>query len=95
MVSLELVKSSNASITKQLPPGLVAVFVGGTSGIGEVTLKLLAKLATEPKIYIVGRSAAAAARIIAECRTLNPGGEYIFLHVRVCFLRIGSRSSVS
>jgi NADP-dependent 3-hydroxy acid dehydrogenase YdfG len=79
MVALDIVKASNATLPKELLPDLVAVFVGGTSGIGEITLKLLAKQVIRPKIYIVGRSAEAAARIIAECRTLNPDGEYIFI----------------
>jgi NAD(P)-dependent dehydrogenase (short-subunit alcohol dehydrogenase family) len=87
MVALDLVRASNASIPKQLPPRLVAIFVGGTSGIGEATLKLLAKLATKPKIYLVGRSSEAAARIIAECRTLNPEGQYVFIQADLTLLR--------
>ena len=79
MVPLPVVLASNATIPKTLAPGLVAVFAGGTSGIGEETLKTLAKLSVKPKFYIVGRSTSAAERIIAECRVLNPDGEYVFL----------------
>lgn len=35
--------------------GLVAVFVGGTGGIGEGTAKELFAKTTRPKAYIVGR----------------------------------------
>jgi short-subunit dehydrogenase len=79
MVSLSIVQSSNATIPQLLPPSLVAVFVGGTSGIGEATVKRFAKLAVKPRIYIAGRSREAAEHTIAECRTSNPDGEYIFI----------------
>lgn len=79
MVGINLVNASNALIPTVLPPGLVAVFAGGTAGIGEATLKLFTKLAVKPRAYIIGRSQAAAERIIAECRVLNPDGEFIFL----------------
>lgn len=87
MVALDAVKASNATVAKQLPAGLVAVFVGGTSGIGEFSLKGLAKYAVKPTIYIVGRNVEAAARIIAECRTLNPDGEYFFIQKSLGLLR--------
>ena len=38
MVSLEAIRESNARITSELPAGVVAVFFGATSGIGETTL---------------------------------------------------------
>ncbi|KAF2420754.1 NAD(P)-binding protein [Tothia fuscella] len=78
MVSLSLIKKSNATIPDHLPPSLVAIFVGGTSGIGEATLKLFTKSTSKPHIYIIGRSLSSAERIIAECRTLNPSGNYEF-----------------
>jgi NADP-dependent 3-hydroxy acid dehydrogenase YdfG len=87
MVALDVVKASNATLPKELPPGIVGVFVGGTSGIGEATLKVLAKQAVQPKIYIIGRSAEAAARIIAECRILNADGEYIFIQKSLTLLK--------
>ncbi|KAK8053326.1 hypothetical protein PG996_012627 [Apiospora saccharicola] len=59
MVSFEAIRASNAQISTALLPGLVAVFVGATSGIGETTLKQLAKRAPQPRIYF---SAAAEPR---------------------------------
>jgi NAD(P)-dependent dehydrogenase (short-subunit alcohol dehydrogenase family) len=79
MVSLKDVKESNSRIATDLPPGLVPVFVGATSGIGEYALKAFARYASKPRIYFVGRSQEAGARITDECKELNPGGEYIFL----------------
>ncbi|RDW71426.1 hypothetical protein BP6252_07989 [Coleophoma cylindrospora] len=88
MVSLSAVQSSNSLIPSTLPRGLVAVFVGGTSGIGESTLKKFAKLSITPRIYIIGRSQEAGERIEAECRLLNPEGVYIFIQADVSLIRV-------
>jgi NADP-dependent 3-hydroxy acid dehydrogenase YdfG len=56
MVSLSDIQSSNSRIASTLPRGLVAVFVGATSGIGETTLKQFAKHAHQPRVYFIGRS---------------------------------------
>ncbi|KAH8646983.1 hypothetical protein BGZ60DRAFT_535502 [Tricladium varicosporioides] len=82
MVPLDVVKASNAQL-RELGPGLVALFVGGTSGIGEFTLKAFVSNTVSPRVYIVGRSLPAAERIIAECKTLNEGGEVEFLKADV------------
>ncbi|KAJ5196186.1 hypothetical protein N7449_006665 [Penicillium cf. viridicatum] len=87
MVSLPDVQSSNAQIANTLPPGLVAVFVGATNGIGEAALKEFARSARSPRAYFIGRSQEAAARITAECRQLNPEGEFIFIKADVSLIR--------
>ncbi|GAB1318452.1 Short-chain dehydrogenases/reductase [Madurella fahalii] len=87
MVSLEQMRASNARIPRSLPPGLVAVFVGGTSGIGETTMKKFAKHTVQPRIYFIGRSEQSAIRILAELQTLNPAGEYQFLQADVSLLQ--------
>jgi NAD(P)-dependent dehydrogenase (short-subunit alcohol dehydrogenase family) len=79
MVALDFVKASNASIPQNLPSDLVAVFVGGTSGVGEATLTLFTKSTRRPRIYIVGRSRDAAERIITKCRIDNSEGSYSFI----------------
>ena len=79
MVSYDFVKASNDQIATTLPARLTAVFAGGTSGLGEYTLKSFARHVKEPRIYFIGRSQVAADRIVAECRILNPKGEYVFL----------------
>ncbi|KAL8393666.1 hypothetical protein RB595_003414 [Gaeumannomyces hyphopodioides] len=87
MVKLADVKASNARIATELPPGLVAVFVGGTSGLGEYSVLAFAKHALRPKIYIIGRSQTAADRIIAECEKLNPEGQYAFMQTDASLLK--------
>ncbi|MCJ1420982.1 hypothetical protein MMC32_007344 [Xylographa parallela] len=79
MVSLTDVQASNSSIASSLPAGLVAVFVGATSGIGEYTLLQFAKYARQPRVYFVGRSQEAGDRIAAACKALNPDGQYTFI----------------
>ncbi|KAF2667619.1 hypothetical protein BT63DRAFT_447443 [Microthyrium microscopicum] len=87
MVSLHLIESSNNQIKSTLPPGLVAVFVGATNGIGETTVKQFAKHATKPRVYIIGRSQEAGDRIVAECKELNPEGTFIFLQRDTSLIR--------
>lgn len=87
MVALEQIRSSNSKIATALRPGLVAVFTGATSGIGETSLKQFAKNAVKPRIYFVGRSKESGNRICTELQKLNPGGEYIYISVDVSQLR--------
>lgn len=87
MVTLEQMRSSNARIAESLPAGLVAVFVGGTSGIGESTMKQLARRIVQPRIYFIGRSERAAARITAELTALNPSGKYRFIRADLSLLQ--------
>lgn len=86
MVLLPKVIASNERIAHTFPDGLVAVFVGGTSGVGEYTLLKLAKYALKPQVYIVGRSQEAADRIIKECKQLNPGGKFEFIKSDISLL---------
>ena len=88
MVSLARVQSSNSLISSTLPPNLVAVFVGATSGIGEATLKQFAIHSHKPRVYFVGRSQDAANRIADECKALNSDGEYIFIKADVSLIRV-------
>lgn len=79
MVSLTDVQSSNSRLASALPPGLVAIFVGATRGIGETSLKEFAKHARKPRVYLIGRSQEAGDRVAAECKELNSEGEYVFM----------------
>ena len=87
MVSLTEVQSSNSRIASTLPSGLVAVFVGATSGVGETSLKQFAKHTRQSRVYFVGRSQEAGDRIAAECKSLNSEGEYIFIQADVSLIR--------
>lgn len=81
MVKLQKVLASNAQIPASLPKQLVAVFSGVTNGIGEVSVKTLAKYVVEPRIYLFARNQSSAERVIAECRQINPRGQYTFVQV--------------
>ncbi|TVY82123.1 Oxidoreductase andH [Lachnellula suecica] len=88
MVFLATIRTSNSLISSTLPPRLVAVFVGATSGIGETTLKKFAKYVVQPRLYFVGRSQDAADRILAECKVLNPEGKFTFMKADVSLIRV-------
>ena len=79
MVNYTDVKKSNSEISKTLPEGLVAVFIGATNGIGEYTLKEFARQAKSPRVYFIGRSKEAGTRIQQECSKLNPAGSFTFI----------------
>ena len=87
MVELSAIQASNSNLANNLPTGMVAVFVGATSGIGEYSLKAFAHQTKSPKLYFVGRSQDAANRIISECKELNNSGQYIFLKSDVSLLK--------
>lgn len=53
MVRIDTIRESNAKC-KDIHE-LVAVFVGGTGGIGESTAKELFLRTTKPRAYIIGR----------------------------------------
>ncbi|TVY89749.1 Short-chain dehydrogenase/reductase, partial [Lachnellula willkommii] len=79
MISLDAVKTANAALIKSQP--LVAVFVS-TSGIGTYVLHALASHANEGqglRAYIVARRKAAADKLISECQTLCPKGQFRFV----------------
>jgi NAD(P)-dependent dehydrogenase (short-subunit alcohol dehydrogenase family) len=83
MVAQGLIAASNAT----LPTHLTGVFVGGTSGIGEYTLKAFARHCQHPKAYFIGRSQAAADRILSELHAINGKGEYLFINSDVGLLK--------
>lgn len=87
MVALEVIRASNRRIATDLPAGLVAVFVGATSGIGETSLKQFIKHAKAPRVYFVGRSSSAADRIEKELKAMNKEGSYTFLKCEASLLK--------
>jgi len=86
MVDLASITESNSHLS-DLPSGLVAVFIGGTAGIGEITLKKFARNAIQPRAYLIGRSRSAAERIIASCNEINNEGKYIFIEADVSLIK--------
>ncbi|KAF2110204.1 hypothetical protein BDV96DRAFT_651350 [Lophiotrema nucula] len=86
MVGLPAIRTHNASL-KTLSPGLVGVFVGGTSGIGFSTAREFVRNVEAPHVYLVGRNQAEATRIIDELQKLNPSSQLNFIKSDVSLLR--------
>ncbi|RDW61782.1 uncharacterized protein DSM5745_10454 [Aspergillus mulundensis] len=86
MVSLDKIKQANSTL-KSYGPGLVGVFVGGTSGIGEATARSFVRHAVSPRIYLIGRNEAQASKIIADFKALNPESTTTFLKCEVSLLK--------
>ncbi|PLB45811.1 hypothetical protein P170DRAFT_414366 [Aspergillus steynii IBT 23096] len=86
MVNFKTVQAHNASL-KLLGPGLVGVFVGGTSGISLSTALAFARYTLSPKIYLIGRNQSAADHAIASIRTLNPSAQATFLQSDISLLK--------
>ncbi|KAL4877126.1 hypothetical protein BJY04DRAFT_198996 [Aspergillus karnatakaensis] len=86
MVALDAVKQSNANL-KAYGPGLVGVFVGGTSGIGESTARSFVRHATSPRVYLIGRSQERASVIIEELKKLNSESKIEFVKADVSLLK--------
>ncbi|EPS39950.1 hypothetical protein H072_6406 [Dactylellina haptotyla CBS 200.50] len=87
MVAIETIKSSNAALKGKLPAGLVALFVGATSGIGEQTLRTFYQNAPSPRVYFIGRSQSSADRIISSLKPLNPDGHLEFIQADLTLLK--------
>lgn len=86
MVALQAIRKSNARIS-DLPEGLVALFLGATSGIGQSTVIQLAQVAVRPRIYIVARRASATKGLIEELKQKNQGGTYTIIEKDVSLIR--------
>ncbi|KAF1975561.1 hypothetical protein BU23DRAFT_552498 [Bimuria novae-zelandiae CBS 107.79] len=86
MVSLADVRAHNATL-KSLAPNLVAIFVGGTSGISHYTALEFARNTRSPHIYLVGRNQTAAANITAELKSINSSSTVEFIKKDVSLLR--------
>lgn len=87
MVALETVQNSNSQLAQAYPEGLVAVFAGATSGIGEIALRNFVQHTSKPRIYIIGRSQEACDRIDVDLKNINPQGKYIFMKSDLSLLR--------
>lgn len=85
MVGLESVRKANDSLGSALPR-LVALFVGGSSGIGRSTLRQLALNHHAPTAYIVGRSENKAKPLLSELGQINPRGSFNFIEADVSLM---------
>ena len=87
MVSYKEIQASNALINDATVPR-VAVFVGGTSGIGKFTVRALVATGTSVRIYLVGRkiSEERTHAFIQELYAINPKAEVIWTEGDVSLL---------
>ncbi|UPK91050.1 hypothetical protein LCI18_001985 [Fusarium solani-melongenae] len=87
MVSYTEIKASNSVINDVTAPS-VAVFVGGTSGIGKLTVKALVATGSNIRIYLIGRKSSEerSHAFIEELRVANPKAEVIWTEGDVSLL---------
>ncbi|KAH8430541.1 uncharacterized protein LDX57_008205 [Aspergillus melleus] len=87
MVSITAVRDNNCAIPRLYGSNLVAVFVGGTSGIGESTARAFIRNTTASRAYLIGRDQTRASRIIDELRQIKPDSRIEFIKADVSLLR--------
>ena len=87
MVSYKEIQASNALINDATAPR-VAVFVGGTSGIGKFTVRALVATAASVRIYLVGRKSSEERMhaFIQELHAINPKAEVIWTEGEIALL---------
>lgn len=73
MASIDKIIEQNKGVKDDVE-GPVAVFVGGTSGVGEYTAYNFAKYTNDPTIYIIGRNETAGQAVLKKLKEINPSG---------------------
>lgn len=87
MVTYKEIQASNALINDATAPR-VSVFVGGTSGIGKITLKALVETGASMRIYLVGRKSSQERTniFIQELHAINPKAEILWTEGEISLL---------
>ncbi|KAM0552411.1 hypothetical protein ACHAPJ_007971 [Fusarium lateritium] len=87
MPSYQSIQASNVLISG-IKSRLVAVFVGGTSGIGKATIKALAATGAETRIHVIGRQASKnrMSAFIQELQPVNSKAEFIWTGAEISLL---------
>ena len=87
MVNISLIRKSNSQIDESSAPR-VAVFVGGTSGIGKITLAEIAGIGTDFKAYVIGRkeSEHSLKPLHEELHQANPNANLVWVEGQVSLL---------
>lgn len=86
MVAIQAIRKSNARIS-ELPEGLIALFIGATSGIGQQAMIQFAEHARKPRIYFAARKASAQADLLKELKEKNSEGSYTIIEKDVSLIR--------
>jgi NAD(P)-dependent dehydrogenase (short-subunit alcohol dehydrogenase family) len=85
MVVISQIRLSNAQFSTSAR--LVAVFAGGTSGIGNITLGELARLRISMRAYVVGRKASEARfKTFVDELDLAPNVEFVWVEGEISLL---------
>ena len=87
MVSNKEIRASNALINDTTAPR-VSVFVGGTSGIGKLTIRALVETGASVRIYLIGRKSSEERMhaFIQELRGLNSKAEVVWIEGEIALL---------
>ncbi|KAF2659741.1 hypothetical protein K491DRAFT_590380 [Lophiostoma macrostomum CBS 122681] len=95
MVNIAQIRQSNSLISASTAPR-VAVFVGGTSGIGTAAVASIARLNTPVKAYVIGRKSSEAffRTFAADLQQANPDANLIFLEGEISLLAEVKRNTV-
>src|SRR5579859_1558327 len=87
MVSLKGIRLSNDAF-KAGKRDIIALFVGGTSGVGKGTVIQLAKYTPGAlTVYITGRSEKSATPLLEELKRLKTDGNFIFIETEVSLIQ--------
>lgn len=88
MVLYGEIQASNALIDDETAPR-ISVFVGGTSGIGKLTIRALVATNASMRIYLVGRKTVKEpmSAFIGECNAVNSKAEIIWIEGEVSLLK--------
>ncbi|GFF22923.1 dehydrogenase/reductase SDR family member on chromosome X [Aspergillus udagawae] len=78
MPSIQTIRQANSKI-KELGPGLVGIFAGGTSGVGESTCREFVRNTRQPTVYIIGQSQKKASNLMAGLTAINSEARITFL----------------
>ncbi|KAF2773331.1 hypothetical protein EJ03DRAFT_265274 [Teratosphaeria nubilosa] len=87
MIPYQHVLSHNGRIKETVPSGLVALFVGATSGIGQAALQILGAQLPNASVYIVGRSEAMFESDVDGLRVRNPEAKVVLIEAQISLLR--------
>ncbi|KAH7361245.1 hypothetical protein BKA66DRAFT_573592 [Pyrenochaeta sp. MPI-SDFR-AT-0127] len=92
MVNISSIRKSNKQVDESSAPR-VAVFVGGTAGIGKITLAKIADLGIGFKAYVIGRKGSEQSfkSFLEELHQANPNANVIWIEGEVSLLSEAKR----
>ncbi|KAK1757996.1 hypothetical protein QBC47DRAFT_373528 [Echria macrotheca] len=85
-MKIDAIRQANAAFAAEHNTELVAVFAGGTGGIGSSTLEKLAAVVESATFYIAGRSTVRFAPQRAALEKINPNVKIVFFECDISLL---------